>query len=275
LESAAEQLKTVWILSKRRIHIIALLLLSVSVYAQNDDLYDHGLDEKKWNEIRDAIRYENQPEGAGREWTYESRDDYESAKRGQRNGSGNGTGSGSSGNGGAYRPDERSRPDFDPPKTKSPNFSVGGLGPLGYVLLGIFIILLAFLIYYLFVNREKTGKHLSPLIIEDTAPSEIPLTELQRLLQEALSKGDYRGAIRIYFIFVLRDLSEKNWIRWEKEKTNFQYLREMSGRNEYNAFNQTVSYFEIIWYGKREIDKHSFEKIKPHFTQLLDKLGVK
>ncbi|MBK6527473.1 MAG: hypothetical protein IPG07_19110 [Crocinitomicaceae bacterium] len=37
------------------------------------------------------------------------------------------------------------------------------------------------------------------------------------MLQEALARADYRGAVRIYFIFIVRDLSQKNWINWEKE----------------------------------------------------------
>ena len=67
----------------------------------------------------------------------------------------------------------------------------------------------------------------------------------------------------------------KNWISWEKEKTNFHYLREMTGKNEFDDFNKSVSYFEIIWYGKRDLDVSKFEQIRPNFTSFLDKLGVK
>lgn len=268
-------------LSRKFLHIAFVILLSGLSFAQDDDLYDHGLDEKKWNELRDNIRYENQPEGAGREWTYENQKDYETAKR-ERGGGGGGSGTGDGGtgrgDGGSYdggnsRPEEYQ--EYEEPATSNPSGSFSGLGSLGYVLLALFVVLIAFLIYYLFVNREKDGKNVVPINLEETAPLEIPLTELERMLQEAIARGDYRGAVRIYFIFIIRGLSEKNWIRWEKEKTNFQYLREMNGRNEYRDFNQSVSYFEIIWYGKREIDKNTFDQIKPDFTKFLDKLGVK
>lgn len=264
------------------IYITTVFFLANYSFAQEDDgLYDHGLDEKKWSELRDAIRYENQPEGgAGREWTYESKREYETSKRNRGNGGGDGgtgRGDGGSGDGGSQR--ERESRDWDsdssPPETKSSDSTFNGLGWLGYVLLGLFVVLLAFLVYYFFVNRERDGKKVVEMNLEDTAPLEIPLTELERLLQDALSRGDYRSAVRIYFIFIIRDLSQKNWIRWEKEKTNFQYLREMGGRSEYADFNQSVSYFEIIWYGKREIDKSTFEQIRPDFIRLLDKLGVK
>ena len=249
-------------------------------YGQHDGntLYDHDLDEDKWQDIRDGIRYEGVENGPGREWTYESQKEFNDAKRnGNGNGGGSGGGNGSghgSGSGSGSSKQFKSPPKMSPPpKMSSPS---GGLGGLGYVLLAVFIVALIFLIYYLFINRPKDGKKVGTAIhLDEINPIEIPLTELQKLLQEAIDKGDYRGAVRIYFIFIIRDLSEKKWIQWEKEKTNFHYLREMSGKNEFDDFNRSVSFFEIIWYGKREIDEQIFNQVKPNFTGFLDKLGVR
>jgi hypothetical protein len=272
------------ILNRTLLHIALLFAGSVS-FGQGNELYDHGLDENKWNDLREGIRYENQPDGPGREWTYESSEEYKRAQRqygGGGNGSGNGQGDGSGGTGqgnGGSNNGNSGRPDSDysePMPASSPSSMSGGIGVLGWILVVIFIALLAFLIYYMFVNRERTGKKVgAPVVLDEVNPTEIPLSELQRLLQEALARGDYRGAVRIYFIFILRDLSQKRWIHWEKEKTNFQYLREMSDKKEFDDFNRSVSYFEIIWYGKRDLDASKFELVKPNFTQLLDKLGVK
>lgn len=276
-----KQLKHIWILI--RIGCVILIWFNVSfLVAQDDELYDHGLDEKKWNELRDNIRYENQPEGPGREWTYENQQDYQRAQREHAQKNGNGGGSGNNGNGGYgdgdganERPEDYESDYTPPPETRAPNFSIGNLSWLGYVMIGIFIIALAFLVYYLFINSKRGSKEIKSIHLDDVAPIEIPLTELQRLLQEALANGDYRLAIRIYFVFIVRDLSQKNWIQWEKEKTNYHYLREMSHKPEYEPFQKTVGYFEVIWYGKRVIDKSTFEAIRPDFTNLLDKLGVK
>lgn len=257
---------------------IALLMPAFSAFSQDEDLYDHSLDESRWNELRDAIRYENQPDGPGREWTYENQNEYRKARKKYGDGgSGGGNGHGGSNDGGSYRPENyEAQPQSSPSYNPSISPSVfNGLGALGYVLVVIFILLLAFLIFYLFVNREKDGKKITKLDLDEVAPTEIPLTELERMLRDALARNDFRAAVRIYFIFILRDLSNKSWIRWEKEKTNFQYLREMNGRPEYDAFNTSVGYFEIIWYGKREIDRQTFDKIQPDFTKLLDHLGVK
>lgn len=257
---------------------VILLLISIGAFGQSKDLYDHGLNENKWKDLREGIRYEQRENSLGKEWTYESKEEYEEERRRFESGDGSGNGSGA-GDGAGNRPNENSQKrDYVPPpettEIDSPDFS--GLGPIGYILLGIFIIGIAVLIFFLFMNGERKGAIVgAPLQIDEVNPTEIPLTELERLLKEALDRGDYRGAIRIYFIFIVRDLAKKNWIAWEKEKTNMHYLREMSNRAEFEDFNFAVSYFEIIWYGKREIEKTRFELIQPKFTKLLSKLGVK
>jgi len=273
-------------LNKFILHIILSLSFFATANAQQgeNDLYDHRLNENKWDELREGIRYEGQKEGPGREWTYESKKDYEKAKRqfseggngDGESGGGNGQGNGGSQNGGSSRQQPESSSDYEPSSPRSSPSLGGGLGVLGYILIALFIIALAFLIYYMFVNRQKDGAKVGkPIELEDINPAEIPLTELERLLKEALAKGDYRGAVRIYFIFIIRDLSEKRWITWQKEKTNLHYLREMSGKNEFDDFNRSVSYFEIIWYGKRELDATKFEQVRPNFTRFLEKLGVR
>lgn len=266
---------------------IVVFLVALPVLAQEDQdgnqLYEHDLDENKWENIRNDIRYEG-ADGAGRQWTYEDNGAYNKARRergsGENGNGGNGNGNGGNGSGGpgsgsSSKPSSSS----SPPRSSTPPPSGGiahGLSLFGWIMIIVFVIGFLVLIYYLFMNAPKKGAKIdSEILLEETNPTEIPLTELERLLQEALANGDYRGAIRIYFIFIVRDLAEKEWIKWEKEKTNFHYLREMAGKKEYDDFNRAVSFFEIIWYGKREVDQQKFNEIKPNFTRFLDKLGVK
>ena len=271
----------------RLLFVLTYLMLGSFCWAQDDGekLYDHELDEQKWEKLRDGIRYEGTKNGPGRQWTYESQEEYYKARREyeEENGGGSGGSGGGGGQGDGYgggdAPQDRPSDDYTyeesspPPSTSAP--SASGLGALGYIFMGLFIVGLAVLIYYMFINAPRDGKKISAIQdIEEVNPTEIPLTELQRLLQEALANGDYRGAVRIYFIFIIRDLAEKRWIAWEKEKTNMHYLREMTGKPEFDDFNRSVSYFEIIWYGKREIDSSKFEQVKPNFTRLLARLGV-
>lgn len=151
------------------------------------------------------------------------------------------------------------------------NIGSGALSFMQVLLIIIGVVLLAFLIYYLFMRyqSDKDGATVTTNF-DDMAPSEIPKTELERRLEEALGRGDYREAVRIYFIFIIKDLSDKRWINWEKRKTNISYLIEMRSRPQYELFNKSVSVFEVVWYGNYTIDRKSFEEVEPTFKKLLD-----
>lgn len=147
----------------------------------------------------------------------------------------------------------------------------GALSFMQILLIIIGIAILAVVVYFLFMRyqEDKDGAAVQTNF-DDVAPSEIPKTELERRLEEALGRGDYREAVRIYFIFIIKDLSEKKWISWEKKKTNISYLIEMRSRPQYDLFNKSVSVFEVVWYGNYTIDQQSFKEVEPTFKQLLD-----
>lgn len=134
---------------------------------------------------------------------------------------------------------------------------------------------LAWVIYLLIKNRGVDKGPKIKATEDDRAPAEIPKTELELALEKALGSNNFREAIRIQFIFILRDLSQKGWIAWEKEKTNLHYLREMIGRQEHRPFSDVVTIFEIVWYGNRELSEQDYKSVAPRFKSLLNKLGVK
>ena len=88
-----------------------------------------------------------------------------------------------------------------------------------------------------------------------------------------MANNNFREAIRIYFIFIIKDLSEKEWIRWEKKKTNFSYLIEMRNRPQHKPFNEAVSIYELVWYGNYKVNKEDFNALEPLFKDLLDSLN--
>ncbi len=171
-----------------------------------------------------------------------------------------------------YHPKEK-----QPQQTNQNNNSVspeGGMGFLQYVLFGLLIMLLGFLIYQLFVKTSFDDKGAKVVVdFEELAPTQIPKSELELLLEKALANDDFRGAIRLYFIFIIKGLSEKEWIRWEKKKTNFSYLIEMRGKPQYDSFNDAVSIYELVWYGNYRVKKEDFSSLEPKFKSLLNSLN--
>ena len=191
------------------------------------------------------------------------------------------------GNGGVnYHPkkddSEYGQQDYHPKKKQFQranrnNISVspeGSMGLLQYVLFALLTVLLAFLIYQLFMKTSFDNKGAKVVDrFEELIPTETPKSKLELMLEQAIAKDDFRGAIRLYFIFIIKGLSEKEWIRWEKKKTNFSYLIEMRGKPQYDSFNTAVSIYELVWYGNYSVKKEDFISLEPKFKTLLNTLN--
>jgi predicted Holliday junction resolvase-like endonuclease len=101
---------------------------------------------------------------------------------------------------------------------------------------------------------------------------EIPESELEKWLREALAENNFRLAVRIYYLMIIKELSNKNWIDWRKEKTNHDYIREVKNAPCFIEFKTATGIFERIWYGERSVDVFSYEKISEQFSGLLQQI---
>ncbi len=119
------------------------------------------------------------------------------------------------------------------------------------------------LLFVIFTNIKfkKSEKVSSEAIIEDDIVAFKPKTAFE----QALEAGDYRMAIRYRFLHVLKNINEKELIKWAFEKTNRDYLREFKGHPLFNEFRQLVNTYEMVWYGNTQIDKISFDYLDKDF----------
>ena len=277
------------------IHTALLLVLgfTTQVSAQEPSAQDdyvnasqekHDFNKKKWGNLKERVinesggAYSSENGGAegsyydydneddvGKSGEYKSDDDQYLYKEGQ-------AGRGSDGEANYHPQEEEQRQRRS--QSRGGNSSGGDMGFLQYILFGLLAVLLAFLIYQLFMKTSFDDKG-SKVVdrFEELAPTQIPKSELELLLEKALANNDFRGAIRLYFIFIIKDLSEKEWIRWEKKKTNFSYLTEMRSRPQYESFNEVVSIYELVWYGNYSVEKEDFNSLEPRFKNLLNSLN--
>lgn len=139
-------------------------------------------------------------------------------------------------------PKDRKKMDF--------SFLDGLSKPLGYVLITIVVILLVyFVIRTLIEAPDKKFKD----IASETATDDDEITiesDLESLLKEALNSGNYRAAIRIYYLKALKLLGEKNIVSPSREKTNFEYLVEIGPHPVFNLFREMTMIFERNWFGR-------------------------
>jgi hypothetical protein len=106
-------------------------------------------------------------------------------------------------------------------------------------------------------------------ITVDNVEQYIHETDLEAFLREALEAGNYPLAIRLYYLQIIKQLSQKGSIAWAKEKTNRDYLREMRPQAAYTNFREATRCYERVWYGNQALDKADFERLSPLFRQML------
>lgn len=149
----------------------------------------------------------------------------------------------------------------EPPRIKTPLFSESFFKILLYILLFGAIL---FIIYYVIKNRDNYKKDTGgDVLIKDINPAKISKSELELLLEKYMAEENYRECIRIYFTFILKEIIKNGWIKWRKEKTNFDYILEMKSKPNASRFEECVRIYDLVWYGEYEITKEIFESLQP------------
>ena len=123
---------------------------------------------------------------------------------------------------------------------------------MGYIALGVIIILLLFLIIKAIdpsaVRRRKVKSNLVSASLEHDIES-LQNTDLEVALRNAILEGNYRLAVRLRFLETLKVLEERGIIQWTKSKTNRQYVAEAGSIKAVDDLQMLVLIYEQVWFG--------------------------
>jgi len=169
-------------------------------------------------------------------------------------------------------PQELDPGDFEFPEEETP-FSIS-IDWLKVVLFAGIAVLLIFILLRIFGRdlfaRNKKVKT-NAIVVNDL--EEKPMeSDLERFLREALESGNYRLAVRIYYLMILKSLHDKNLITWRKNKTNFDYLLEVSSHPQFHQLNNSTLIYEYVWYGEKQIAEPQFNTISRSFLDLIGRI---
>jgi hypothetical protein len=124
-----------------------------------------------------------------------------------------------------------------------------------------------------YASQAKANSKTDKTIYETLEDAEDNLrdADFDPLLQASLRNKDYKTAIRILFLKALAQLDEEQRIRWKKQKTNYEYLKELKDDDLKPAFRTTIWHFEQVWYGAAIPDADYFQALLPAFERLTRK----
>jgi hypothetical protein len=134
-----------------------------------------------------------------------------------------------------------------------------------YGLLALVISALAFLaIRFWRVRRRQPAavtteavQSVPDLTDENVAADQLPEDGWSKLARELLAGGEFRLALRAFYLASLAHLAERNLINLARFKSNRDYERELQRRahafpNLVGLFGENVSAFDRVWYGRHE-----------------------
>ena len=141
------------------------------------------------------------------------------------------------------------------------------------------VAIIAFFVYQFAMGGDVFGPQSKrvygpPSVKIDLAAVEENLleSELDPLIRQAINNKQFSLAVRLYYLTIIKELSNKGSIVWKKDKTNRTYVREMNSHKLSDKFKQITTTFERIWYGDSTIDEATFLKIQPNFKDLLKQI---
>lgn len=140
----------------------------------------------------------------------------------------------------------------------------------------LLILALLGLIAWLFSRLNPGGK-----ILQKPRTSEVFLSEeeeliknedLAALIKEAVKNGQFRLAIRYYYLQELRKLDELELINYEYQKTNKDYSEEIKNSEIKQQFSTISKFYEFIWYGSFKVTESDFRLAEKGFIRMTDAL---
>lgn len=114
-------------------------------------------------------------------------------------------------------------------------------------------------------GRSNKNIGVSEITEEDLKQMDFP-----KLVAEAAGNGSYNLAIRYYFLWLLRRLSDREIIDWHWEKTNSDYLYEIKDNALRKDFEYLSYVYDYSWYGNFTIDAPAYAKAETAFRKTLN-----
>lgn len=102
---------------------------------------------------------------------------------------------------------------------------------------------------------------------EPDMPEDIFAINYQKEIVRAETSGDYRLAVRLHYLRLLKSLSERGLIRYQHDKTNMEYLIQLYKTPVYDGFFSATRYYEYSWYGGFPVSAENYELIRQDFEK--------
>jgi hypothetical protein len=139
----------------------------------------------------------------------------------------------------------------------------------GLVIFSLFIAITKTRLYRIFYSDKEIE---SPgYEFANTVDSSIDFDEA---IRSQMAQQQYRLAIRLLYLKVISQLRLKEYIHFSKEKTNVDYLRDLTGEDLRTRFYAITTIYNHVWYGDIEITEDQFIRFEKSFQSFYTAIDV-
>jgi len=140
----------------------------------------------------------------------------------------------------------------------------------GMILFFLFVVITKTRLYKIFYSDKEIE---SPMFkFSDTVDQSIDFDEAIRL---QIEQRQYRLSIRLLYLKVINQLRIKEMIHYSKEKTNIDYLRDLTNEDLKSRFYAITTIYNHVWYGDIEIDEDQYVRFEKSFQSFYTTVDVK
>lgn len=160
----------------------------------------------------------------------------------------------------------------------APDFSIPWGGPLLRFVSYLVIVAIVILLVYFIIKNISRDLHIQRSKL-DTNDLEKPVeniesVDIQTLLDRASRDGNFKLAVRLYYLRLLKKLNEQGIISWKKDKTNREYLAELFARNFlFDEIRRLTLSYESVWYGDHSLQREAFRALSDHFEDIHQRIN--
>lgn len=135
---------------------------------------------------------------------------------------------------------------------------------LRILIYGLGVVATGLLFFYLFNARKRITMKRGDVAVGEVFanPTEIERQQFLIWMEQAENDGDYNLAMKYLYLFWLRQLDEKNIVRYLSSMTNRIILQRIEENAMHSLFKQIARNFEFVWFGQYKMEAEQYHELK-------------
>lgn len=141
-----------------------------------------------------------------------------------------------------------------------------------WLVLGLLILVVCFYVFKQYgINFFRTKSTKINQLSADEADEEIP-QDWELAIREAVSKQDFRTAVRLSYRHVVFLLQERGVLALSNANSNRQFLAALRTKPYWSQFSALLLHYEYLWYGHYPVDATTYTQIDKIYQSIKNQL---